>query len=112
SGEQRRDEERDAHAEGVGAEQRHALVDRLACAGDGDDGAQHRSDARRPAEGEGHAEQEGADDAGRVALNLEAAARLSRPMPQPPGTCGPMAVVMRPATTATTPRSSPKMVIV
>ena len=71
-GEERRDEERQAEAERIGGEQAGAAPDRLLGAGDEEHGPEHRADARRPADGEGEANDIGADRAGRMALHVDA----------------------------------------
>src|ERR671935_2502518 len=51
-----REQERDAQANGVGKKQKHTLPESARIAGQENDGAEHRPDARRPAGAEGGAQ--------------------------------------------------------
>ena len=64
-----------AEADGVGAHQQQAALGRAALGGERQDGAEHRPDAGRPAEGEGEAEDVGAE---RGAGGACASSRASR----------------------------------
>src|SRR3989337_3777441 len=66
----RRKDEGDAEAERIDEEQADAVAHRVLARGNGEYRRQHRPDTRRPAEGEGEADDIGADEARRARVGV------------------------------------------